>query len=176
MDGDRLAERYMQKARIESENARLDIANTEGILSGGGMIVAEDPTLHQEAYFGHHHALKLRRERLEIMRNGNPELPKIQPIRPGDVVASGWCRLGATTPRPCTSWPARGNRHGARAGPPPPAPLPRRLARTSRAMTIGEAIDESNSTLIGINRTKTAAPEGSGRPISKVPKRRISAC
>jgi hypothetical protein len=85
-EGLALADECLEKARVEWENEGLDIANTEGILPGGGMIVPDDPDLHQQDYLGRRMMLDLRRKRLENLRNGNPELPKIQPVRPGDLV------------------------------------------------------------------------------------------
>ena len=72
--------------RIEGENAGLDIANTEGILPGGGMIVPEEPTPQQAAYLGRRIGLRIRREFEENKRRGINEMPKIRPIRPGDFV------------------------------------------------------------------------------------------
>ncbi len=85
-EGLALADRFMQEARIEAENEGLDIANTEGILPGGGMIVPDDPTTQQQEYLGRRIMLDLQRKRQENLRNGNPELPKIPHLRPGDLV------------------------------------------------------------------------------------------
>jgi hypothetical protein len=81
-----IADRFLEQARIDAENDGLDIANTEGILPGGGMIMPDDPTPQQKDYVGRRLVLDLRRKRLENLRNGNPEMPKIQPLRPGDRV------------------------------------------------------------------------------------------
>ena len=72
--------------RIEQENAGLDIANTEGILPSGGMIVPEEPTPQQAAYLGRRMGLRIRREYEENKRKGIKEMPKIRPVRPGDFV------------------------------------------------------------------------------------------
>lgn len=72
--------------QIEQENAGLDIANTEGILPGGGMIVPEEPTPQQAAYLGRRVGLRIRREYQENMRKGIKEMPKIRPVRPGDFI------------------------------------------------------------------------------------------
>ena len=47
-----IADEISEQDRIEAENQGLDIANTEGILPGGGMIMPEDPTPQQAAYIG----------------------------------------------------------------------------------------------------------------------------
>jgi hypothetical protein len=72
--------------RIEIENVGLDIANTEGILPGGGMILPEDPTPQQAAYMGRRLALMYKREYEENLRKGIKKIPKIRPIRPGDLI------------------------------------------------------------------------------------------
>jgi hypothetical protein len=81
-----IADEYLEQARIDAENEGLDIANTEGILPGGGMIMPDDPNPNQQDYIGRRLVLDLRRKRLENLRNGNPELPKIPILRPGDLV------------------------------------------------------------------------------------------
>jgi len=82
-----LADDMLERERTEVENEGLDIANTEGILPGGGMIVPKDPTPQQEAYIARRLVLGLKQERAENLRNGIRALPKIRPIRPGDFVA-----------------------------------------------------------------------------------------
>ena len=72
--------------RIEQENAGLDIAGTEGVLPGGGMIVPEEPTPQQSAYLGRRMGLRIRREYEENQRKGIKEMPRIRPVRPGDFV------------------------------------------------------------------------------------------
>ncbi len=72
--------------RIEDENQGLDIAATPGILPGGGMILPEDPTPHQAAYIGRRLGLMYKREYHENLRQGLKVVPKIRPIRPGDLI------------------------------------------------------------------------------------------
>jgi hypothetical protein len=79
-------EAFIEKERIEKENEGLDIANTEGILPGGGMILPEDPTPQQKAYMGRRLGLMYKREIAENLRNGITKLPKIRGIRPGDLI------------------------------------------------------------------------------------------
>ena len=80
------ADSFIAHARTEQENAGLDIANTDGILPGGGMILPDDPTPAQQAYMGRRLGLMYRREYAENLRNGRQALPKIRPIRPGDLI------------------------------------------------------------------------------------------
>jgi hypothetical protein len=75
-----------ERARIEKENEGLDIANTEGILPGGGMILMEYPTPQQEAYMGRRLGLQYKREYAENLRKGITTMPKIRGIRPGDLI------------------------------------------------------------------------------------------
>ena len=79
-------EAFIEKERIDKENEGLDIANTEGILPGGGMILPEDPTPQQKAYMGRRLGLMYKREIAENRRNGITKLPKIRGIRPGDLI------------------------------------------------------------------------------------------
>jgi hypothetical protein len=72
--------------RIEKENEGLDIANTEGILPGGGMILMENPTPQQAAYMGRRLGLMYKREIAENRRKGITKMPKIRGIRPGDLI------------------------------------------------------------------------------------------
>jgi hypothetical protein len=81
-----IAEQYLEKQRIEKENEGLDIANTEGILPGGGMILTEDPTPQQKAYMARRLGLAYKREYEENLRKGIKRIPKIRPIRPGDLI------------------------------------------------------------------------------------------
>jgi hypothetical protein len=76
----------LARERFEAENEGLDLANTAGILPGGGMIVPEEPTPPQLAYLARRHGLMLKRERAENLRNGSQALPKIRPIRAGDFI------------------------------------------------------------------------------------------
>jgi len=76
----------VETMRIEQENEGLDIANTEGILPGGGMILMENPTPQQAAYIGRRLGLMYKREIEENRRKGIIEMPKIRGIRPGDLI------------------------------------------------------------------------------------------
>ena len=80
------ADAFIEKQRIEKENEGLDIANTEGILPGGGMILTDDPTPQQQAYMARRLGLAYRREYEENLRNGIRKMPKIRAIRPGDLI------------------------------------------------------------------------------------------
>jgi hypothetical protein len=80
------AETMIENHRIESENEGLDIANTPGILPGGGMILMDDPTPQQAAYMGRRLRLMYKREYQEGLRNGIDKIPKLRPIRPGDFI------------------------------------------------------------------------------------------
>jgi hypothetical protein len=80
------AETFLDNERVAAENAGLDIANTEGILPGGGMILTEDPTPQQQLYIGRRLGLMYRREYEENRRNGINQIPKIRGIRPGDLI------------------------------------------------------------------------------------------
>jgi hypothetical protein len=79
-------EAMMDRERIEKENAGLDIANTEGILPSGGMILPDEPTPQQTAYMGRRLALMYRREYAERQRKGIKGYPKIRGIHPGDLI------------------------------------------------------------------------------------------
>ena len=80
------ADAFIERARIEKENEGLDIANTEGILPGGGMILPENPTPQQKAYMARRLTLMYRREHQENLRKGVKQYPKIRGIRPGDLI------------------------------------------------------------------------------------------
>ena len=80
------AQAFLEQERVEQENAGLDIANTEGILPGGGMIVMDDPTPQQAAYLARRVGLQYRREFEANRLKGIHTLPKIRPIRPGDLI------------------------------------------------------------------------------------------
>lgn len=80
------AEEKMRQERIAKENAGLDLANTEGILPGGGMIMPADPTPQQAAYIGRRIGLAYKREYAENLRKGLRIIPKIRPIRTGDLI------------------------------------------------------------------------------------------
>jgi hypothetical protein len=81
-----IADTMIENDRIESENEGLDIANTPGILPGGGMILMDDPTPQQAAYMGRRLRLMYKREYQENLRNGIDKIPKLRPIRPGDLI------------------------------------------------------------------------------------------
>jgi hypothetical protein len=73
----------------EAENAGLDIANTEGILPGGGMIVPEHPTPQQEAYLARRLGNEVRRNYAANRAKGlghRESLGKIRNFRPGDLI------------------------------------------------------------------------------------------
>jgi hypothetical protein len=72
---------------FEDPNQGLDIANTEGILPGGGMIVPEDPTPQQSAYIDRRLMLTYLREQQENHRDGIDKKIVFRPIRTGDLVA-----------------------------------------------------------------------------------------
>jgi hypothetical protein len=80
------ADEQLQTQLTEAENEGLDLANTEGILPGGGMILPEDPTPQQAAYIGRRLRLMYQREYAENLRKGIKLIPKIRPIRPGDLI------------------------------------------------------------------------------------------
>jgi hypothetical protein len=81
-----LANDIAEQDRIAEENEGLDIANTEGILPGGGMIVPAVPSPQQNAYLARRNGLNLKREWAENKRRGIKEYPKIRPIRTGDFI------------------------------------------------------------------------------------------
>jgi hypothetical protein len=80
------ADAMMARTQTEAENEGLDIAHTDGILPGGGMIVPDNPTPQQDAYLARRLGLSVKQERAENLRNGSAALPKIRPLRPGDFV------------------------------------------------------------------------------------------
>ena len=80
------ADEFCERQRVEKENEGLDIANTEGILPGGGMIMPADPTPQQAAYMARRLALMYRREHQENLRKGIKTMPVIRPIRTGDLI------------------------------------------------------------------------------------------
>ena len=81
-----IADQQREQDRIENENKGLDIANTDGILPGGGMIMPEDPTPQQAAYMARRMGLMYKREYEENLRKGIRLIPKIRPSRPGDLI------------------------------------------------------------------------------------------
>jgi hypothetical protein len=81
-----LANDIAEQGRIAEENDGLDIANTEGILPGGGMIVPAVPTPQQDAYLARRNGLRLKREWADNKRKGIKQYPEIRPIRTGDFI------------------------------------------------------------------------------------------
>jgi hypothetical protein len=81
-----LARQMLEQAQTDADNEGLDIANTGGILLGGGMIVPEHPTPQQEAYMARRFGLSVQHKRQDNLRRGSPELPEIGPIRVGDLI------------------------------------------------------------------------------------------
>jgi hypothetical protein len=79
-------EAKLKQERIAEENAGLDLANTEGILPGGGMIMPADPTPQQAAYIARRMGLEYKREYAENLRKGLKIIPKIKPLRTGDLI------------------------------------------------------------------------------------------
>ena len=67
-------------------NEGLDIANTDGILPDGSMIVPWNPTAPQEAYMERRLAIMYLREQAENHRNGTPKEIKFRAIRAGDLI------------------------------------------------------------------------------------------
>lgn len=81
-----VAKRMRERDELDAANAGLDIANTQGILPGGGMIVPVDPTPQQVAYLARRTGLMYRREWEDNLRKGIKSYPKIRPTRPGDLI------------------------------------------------------------------------------------------
>jgi hypothetical protein len=81
-----IAEEIAEHERIEAECQGLDLANTPGILPGGGIIMPEYPTPQQEAYIARRIGLSYKREYAENIRKGINKLPNIRPIRTGDLI------------------------------------------------------------------------------------------
>ena len=81
-----IADQVREQARVEAENEGLDIANTEGILPGGGMVMPADPTPQQAAYIARRLGLMYKREHAENLRKGIKAMPKIRPLRTGDLI------------------------------------------------------------------------------------------
>ena len=77
---------FKEQDRVDRENRGLDIANTEGILPGGGMIMPEEPTPHQQAYLQRRLTLMYVRERDENLRHGIKTKTEFRPIRPGHLI------------------------------------------------------------------------------------------
>jgi hypothetical protein len=81
-----IAKQMQEQDSIDEENAGLDLANVEGILPGGGIIMPEYPTPQQEQYIARRLGLMYKREYADNMRNGIKTYPKIRPLRTGDLV------------------------------------------------------------------------------------------
>jgi hypothetical protein len=71
---------------FENEHEGLDLANTEAIRPGGGMIMPEDPTPRQVAYIQRRLMLGYVRERQQNQRNGIDKKIVFRPLRPGDLI------------------------------------------------------------------------------------------
>jgi hypothetical protein len=80
------ADAFLQRERLDKQNEGLDIANTEGILPGGGMILTDDPTPAQIAYMARRVGLTYQEKFADDLSNGIVRIPTIQPIRPGDLI------------------------------------------------------------------------------------------
>jgi hypothetical protein len=72
--------------RIQEENEGFDIANAEGILPGGGMIMPANPTPQKIAYLDRRLKLLWDREFAENKRKGIDKFPATRPLRDGDYV------------------------------------------------------------------------------------------
>ena len=81
-----IAKQMQQQDCVEEENAGLDLANVEGILPGGGIIMPEYPTPQQQQYIARRLGLMYKREHADNQRNGIKTYPKIRPLRTGDLV------------------------------------------------------------------------------------------
>jgi hypothetical protein len=80
------ADAFLDAERTAKRNQGLDIANTPGILPGGGMIMPEDPTPEQAAYLARRMG-EMYRDKFEAdLANGIYRIPEIQPVRPGDLI------------------------------------------------------------------------------------------
>jgi hypothetical protein len=86
MTDDEIVSTWARHNRFADEHAGLDLANTESILPGGGMIVPEDPTPQQAAYLARRLMLSYVRLQDENRRNGITEKIKVRPLHPGDLV------------------------------------------------------------------------------------------
>jgi hypothetical protein len=81
-----IARQLREADQFDEENAGLDLANTTGILPGGGMIMPEEPTPQQAAYVARRLGLMYKREYADNLRKGHKLYPKIRPIRTGDFI------------------------------------------------------------------------------------------
>jgi hypothetical protein len=80
------AEKLRAAEEFAEDYKDLDLANTPGILAGGGIIVPEDPTPAQTAYMTRRYALNMRDTYRATLRAGQTTLPKITPVRVGDLI------------------------------------------------------------------------------------------
>jgi hypothetical protein len=81
-----VADAIAECERIKDENQGLDLAATEGILPGGGMIMPQNPTQAQAAYIARRLGLSYKREYAENLRQGIRKYPRIRPLRTGDLI------------------------------------------------------------------------------------------
>jgi hypothetical protein len=81
-----IAKRMEEEARFEADHIGLDLAATEGILPGGGIIMPEFPTPHQQKYIARRLALMYKCEYANNLRKGIKVYPRIRPLRIGDFV------------------------------------------------------------------------------------------
>ena len=81
-----IVKQIQEQEQSAAENKGFDLANTEGILPGGGIIMPEYPTPNQEKYIAHRLGLMYKREYADNLRKGIKAYPKIRPLRTGDFV------------------------------------------------------------------------------------------
>jgi hypothetical protein len=81
-----IARQMRERDQLQMADEGLDIAGTEGILPGGGMIMPKDPTPQQVAYMVRRTELMYRREWQDNVRKGINSYPRIRPLRVGDLV------------------------------------------------------------------------------------------
>jgi hypothetical protein len=81
-----VADQIVEADRIAQENEGLDLANTAGILPGGGIIMPENPTPQQDAYIARRLGLGYKREYAENLRRGIRKYPEIRAVRTGDLI------------------------------------------------------------------------------------------
>jgi hypothetical protein len=81
-----IAQQMQEQERAGEENAGLDLANTEGILPGGGIIMPENPTPQQEKYIARRLGLMYKRAYADNLRKGIKAYPTIKPLRIGDFI------------------------------------------------------------------------------------------
>ncbi|HEY4043519.1 MAG TPA: hypothetical protein VGM32_16960 [Rhodopila sp.] len=81
-----IARQMQDQERFEEEHAGLDLAEVEGVLPGGGIIMPEYPTPQQEKYIARRVGLMYKREYADNLRKGIKAYPKIRPLRTGDLI------------------------------------------------------------------------------------------